>query len=282
MRLPINIEEPLSGRAVEGDRIEYKTGWNVTEVERRASLIGMPRWSNVIEYNPDAIYRTICAFANDFDETGGGYIVVGVKEVNGRAIRPVIGIDPKQVEPIEKDMVGFNNLIRPYYQPRLYIEEADGKTILVIKVSPGERRPYMKELDLTEGRATGIPTIQEELEANGSPSAKIETDDERTYFLIDIPCHPYFVNKAITIDSSGANDGNVTKDVTKDVTKELTDRQRVIVEMIKEDAYVTTYEMSQKTGVVTRTIKRDLEYLQSAGIIIRIGGRKDGHWEVLT
>ena len=25
MRLPINIEELLSGRAVEGDRIEYKT-----------------------------------------------------------------------------------------------------------------------------------------------------------------------------------------------------------------------------------------------------------------
>ena len=52
--------------------------------------------------------------------------------------------------------------------------------------------------------------------------------------------------------------------------------------MIKEDAYVTTYEMSQKTGVVTRTIKRDLEYLQFAGIIIRIGGRKDGHWEIKT
>ena len=41
MRLPINIEELLGGRAVEGDRIEYKTGWN-----------------------PDAIYRSVCAFAN--------------------------------------------------------------------------------------------------------------------------------------------------------------------------------------------------------------------------
>lgn len=71
MRLPINIEELLSVRAVEDDRIEYKTGWN-----------------------PDAIYRTICAFANDFDETGGGYIVVGVQEENGHAIRPVTGIDP--------------------------------------------------------------------------------------------------------------------------------------------------------------------------------------------
>ena len=41
MRLPINIEKLLGGRAVEGDRIEYKTGWN-----------------------PDAIYRSVCAFAN--------------------------------------------------------------------------------------------------------------------------------------------------------------------------------------------------------------------------
>ena len=131
MRLPINIEELLSGRAVEGDRIEYKTGWN-----------------------PDAIYRTICAFANDFDETGGGYIVVGVQEENGHAIRPVTGIDPNLIEPIEKDMVGYNNLMRPYYQPRLYIEEADGKTILVIKVSPGERRPYKVPDQITAKQKT--------------------------------------------------------------------------------------------------------------------------------
>ncbi len=131
MRLPINIEELLGGRAVEGDRIEYKTGWN-----------------------PDTIYRTVCAFANDFDETGGGYIVVGVKEVNGRPVRPVIGIDPNQIEPIEKDMVGFNNLMQPYYQPRLYIEEADGKTILVIKVSAGERRPYKVPDQITARQKT--------------------------------------------------------------------------------------------------------------------------------
>ena len=119
MKLPVNIEDLLSGRAVEGERLEYKTGWN-----------------------PDAIYRTICAFANDFDETGGGYIVIGVEEKNGRALRPVTGVNPNIIESIEKEMVCFNNLMRPYYQPRLYIEEADNKTILVIKVSPGERRPY--------------------------------------------------------------------------------------------------------------------------------------------
>ena len=52
---------------------------------------------------------------------------------------------------------------------------------------------FLKELDLTEGRATGIPTIQKALAENGSKPATIETDEDRTFFLIDIPCHPDFV-----------------------------------------------------------------------------------------
>lgn len=48
----------------------------------------------------------------------------------------------------------------------------------------------------------------------------------------------------------------------KIVTKQLSKRQRIILQLIEDDAFVTTNEMSQKTGVTTRTIKRDLEYLQ--------------------
>lgn len=69
--------------------------------------------------------------------------------------------------------------------------------------------------DLTEGRATGIPTIQDELEANGSPKATIETDEERTYFLIDIPCHPEYVSERVVLN----------KDFVKDVTKGFGDRK---------------------------------------------------------
>ena len=47
---------------------------------------------------------------------------------------------------------------------------------------------FLKELDLTEGRATGIPTIQKSLRNNGSSPAIIDTDDDRTYFLMTIPC----------------------------------------------------------------------------------------------
>lgn len=48
---------------------------------------------------------------------------------------------------------------------------------------------YLKELDMTEGRSTGIPTIQNVLENNGSPRVTVVTDEDRTFFRITIPCH---------------------------------------------------------------------------------------------
>ena len=453
-------------------------------------------------------------------------LVLAVKEENGRPVRPVIGIDLNQVEPIEKDMVGYNNLMRPYYQPRMYVEEADGKTILVIKVSPGERRPYkvpdyitakqktynyyirynsssivpkdeyerelldlanrtpfddrgndqitlkdisplllhdylvkvkssladvpltdnmesvleqmdllepvpegwriknvaammfcerpdrffkqaqvdivlfpegreknpnnlievepikgsvpmmiektlsylrtnvvkkqilkpkddehsdkfynypyqaleeavvnslyhrdwtirepveitiepdrisilsfsgpdhtipmeavrqgkslrsrryrnrrlgefLKELDLTEGRATGIPTIQDELKSNGSPPATIETDDARTYFLIDIPCHRDFAEETLSMEQIGVKDG------VKDGVKELSDIQKIILFEIQSDPTITTSELAQKLNIKFRTFQRYISQLQEMGFLIREGGRKEGHWEIV-
>ena len=76
----------------------------------------------------------------------------------------------------------------------------------------------------------------------------------------------------------GKTDVEKEQDVTKDVTKELTERQKLIIELINKNALVTIPEMSQKTGVVIRTIKRDIEDLQAKGILTREGGRKGGRW----
>jgi ATP-dependent DNA helicase RecG len=121
MALHINLEELLSARTVESDRIEFKEGWN-----------------------PDAVYRSICAFANDFDNTGGGYILIGVKEnpLNKIAARPVKGLTTKEIGEIQKAMIGFNNLMRPDYTPKLFIEEVDGCHIIVLWVIAGSERPY--------------------------------------------------------------------------------------------------------------------------------------------
>lgn len=48
---------------------------------------------------------------------------------------------------------------------------------------------FLKELDLTKGRSTGIPKILRVVRANGSPMPIFETDDEDSYFLIRLPIH---------------------------------------------------------------------------------------------
>lgn len=131
MTLPINIEALINGDVVESDRIEFKKGWN-----------------------PISIYRTICAFANDFEDQSGGYIVVGVEEKNGRAIRPVCGIDIDNLDKIQREMINYNNLIQPYYQPRTAIEDVDGKKVLVIWATAGDRRPYKVPENITAEHKT--------------------------------------------------------------------------------------------------------------------------------
>ena len=119
MAIPVNIEKLISGKIVENERIEYKKGWN-----------------------PAAIYRTICAFANDFENIGGGYIIVGAEDDNGRAKRPVSGIPIEELDNIQKKMVEYNKLINPHYDPKISIETIDDVSVLIIRVPGGNRRPY--------------------------------------------------------------------------------------------------------------------------------------------
>lgn len=128
MALHINIEDLLSARTVESDRIEFKEGWN-----------------------PDAIYRSICAFANDFDNIGGGYILIGVAEDENTktAKRPVKGLTTAELSEIQRKMIGFNNLLQPVFHPHLFIEEVDGNQILVLWIPGGSSRPYQAPEQVT-------------------------------------------------------------------------------------------------------------------------------------
>ena len=46
---------------------------------------------------------------------------------------------------------------------------------------------FLKELDLAEGRSTGIPKILRVMAENGSPGPEFETDEDRLSFLIRLP-----------------------------------------------------------------------------------------------
>jgi len=49
---------------------------------------------------------------------------------------------------------------------------------------------FLKELDLTEGRGTGIPKIMLAIRKNRSPEPKFETNRERSFFTVAFPVHP--------------------------------------------------------------------------------------------
>jgi len=74
----------------------------------------------------------------------------------------------------------------------------------------------------------------------------------------------------------------------KDDPKELTDRQKVIIEMIIADPFLSakaisekmSEKMSEKEGTNERTIERDLAKLKKMGILTRESGRKEGKWVV--
>lgn len=119
MELEISVEDLLKKEKVESNRIEFKAGWN-----------------------PDDIYHSICAFANDYNNEGGGYILVGVEEKNGIAVRPVKGIMENMLDKIQKEMLGYNNSIAPEYFPKVVPTQVDNKWILVIIVRTGKQRPY--------------------------------------------------------------------------------------------------------------------------------------------
>ena len=126
MSIPLTIEKLLAGKVVESERLEFKKGWN-----------------------PSAILRTITAFANDFENLGSGYILVGIEEENGMPKRPVFGFEPESFDRVQKEMLGYCNLIRPTYFPHLSLEEIDGKHILLIWVNAGSNRPYEVPRDVT-------------------------------------------------------------------------------------------------------------------------------------
>lgn len=48
---------------------------------------------------------------------------------------------------------------------------------------------FLKELDITEGRSTGIPKILRAMKKNGSPPPQFDFDDEHSYFLLRLPVH---------------------------------------------------------------------------------------------
>ena len=138
--LLINVNDLLSLQGVEKQRVEFKKAWHSRKE-------GGTYWQ---------IVRTICAFANDFYNDNGGYIIIGVEEKENwedegddrQIILPPVGVPGKDLDRIHKEIMGACRAnIKPEYFPILSPEvvESPGegrKHVLVLWAMASDNRPH--------------------------------------------------------------------------------------------------------------------------------------------
>lgn len=128
MSLPIAITDILHGHAVEWARLEFKESWN-----------------------PLKVLHTLCAFANDFHNLGGGYVVIGVAEDKGRPVLPPVGLTQEDADRIQKELQNLgHSAIFPAYHPLAAPYVVDGKLVLVLWVPGGRNRAYRAKTSLAK------------------------------------------------------------------------------------------------------------------------------------
>ena len=136
------------------------------------------------DWNPTPIIHSICAFANDIDNVGGGYIVVGVEENDGTPVLPVKGIPQERVDGIQKELIGLCHMIEPLYYPVVEPVLFQGKYIIVIWVSGGHGRPYKAAKDVHSDKYTKLYYIRK---FSSTIVASPEEEKELFYISTDIP-----------------------------------------------------------------------------------------------
>ena len=213
MALPLNIDDLIHQRKVESARIEYKKDWN-----------------------PEKVLHSVCAFANDIDNWGGGYI-----------------------------------------RSRFYRNRRIGE--------------FLKELDLAEGRNTGIGKIVRAMRENGSPDPEFFNPETRSFMTVILPIHEAF--RAETVEKvSGSTEKSVEKSTEKNglKTTEKTvvktvvktgSKSEKVVECLRMNPFATRQDLARDTGLSVRGVEWNLRKLSQLGIIRRVGPDKGGHWEVV-
>ena len=70
------------------------------------------------------------------------------------------------------------------------------------------------------------------------------------------------------------------KKVTVKVTQKVTVNQQKILNLIKENPFITQEELSKNIGIARKSIISNMKKLQENGLIKRIGADKNGYWQL--
>jgi ATP-dependent DNA helicase RecG len=166
--LPIQLDDLIQARTVEGIRLEFKATWD-DMIKQSAT-------------------ETICAFANDLLNLNGGYVILGIEtDAEGHPVLPPRGLGNMDLDRVQREIRGQCERIDPKYQPALFVEHYHDRPILVIWAPGGDTRPYQAPKSLKGGeRAYFVRLGSETVEAKGDilrqlleQTARVPFDDRR-------------------------------------------------------------------------------------------------------
>lgn len=149
----------------------------------------------------------------------------------------------------------------------------------ISKIRNGAIAKVFSYMNMIEAWGTGIPKMFEETKAYGLQEPELQ--DMGSDFRINL------YRKELTTDFYGVIDPLGTNG-TKDGTNGTNDTGAVkkweyeekLIALIQENDKITQKQMSKKTGLSIRTIKRMTVELQKSGKILRVGNSRSGKWEV--
>jgi ATP-dependent DNA helicase RecG len=224
---------------VEQDRVEYKKGWN-----------------------PNEVLRTVCAFANDYSNTNGGYIVLGIDQEKGKPVLPPVGIEKDELDAVQQDLFRCCNAPSP--DKKIDMEKfAQGKAIAV-RYRNRRIGEFLQEIQLSEKKSTGITKVLNALRVNGSPAPLFETDQERETFFATVYLHEGFEPITRENEDNGDRGGDRTL-ISAD--RNLIERAQVILDHIDSNAEIANRNAQELPGLKDNAVRKVFSQMIEAGLI---------------
>ena len=133
---------------------------------------------------------------------------------------------------------------------------------------------FLKAYNFVKEFGEGFDRICREQEANGANVPSFRTDE----FILKIMVPK--VAEKVTVNFT--EKVNATENVIDASQKTSQKTSQKIIDLIKEDPYISTSKMAEIIGVDRRNIARNIKKLQEQGVVRRVGPDKGGFWEVIV
>lgn len=94
--------------------------------------------------------------------------------------------------------------------------------------------------------------------------------------MVNCPASEKYINLAKELNVDGVNEK-----VNDGVNDKVNETQQRIISAISDNPAITQSKLAQMIGISIVHINKNMQKLQNAGFIKRVGPDKGGHWEII-